>query len=311
MFQIMENRIAIVDMGTNTFHLLIAEKRGGTLITIYQDRVATKIGMGGIDDGVVTKAGIERAIVALKEFDKKANGFGVTQFIAIGTSAIRNAKNKEELLNRIHIETSFKTTVISGEEEADLIYQGVREAISIPSSKALIIDIGGGSVEFIIGNKNQFFWKRSFEIGGQRLMERFQHHDPILTSEIEQINQFLEDELHPLVKALAEFKPTLLIGSSGSFDTLSEIYCAQNHIPYTSEPETPLTMIAFKVICNDLLPKNRSERMNIPGMIELRVDMIVVACCIVEFITSKFTFEELRVSSYSLKEGVLASINKN
>ncbi len=304
----MNERIAIVDMGTNTFLLLIAEKNGLGLKSIYQDRIATKIGKGGINGGFITDEAIDRAMAALQQFDRKAKEMDVTKAVAIGTSAIRNATNKQELIKRIEAETLFRPKVISGEEEADLIYRGVRQAIDIPLSKALIVDIGGGSVEFIIADANQAFWKRSFEIGGQRLMERFHHHDPILPEEIENIHRFVNEKLGSLFEALAMWKPEVLIGVSGSFDTLSEIYCKENSISYNNEPETPLTIEAFHSISRSLYSKTRGERMQIPGMIELRVDMIVVGCCLIQCLLDRYSFARVRVSSYSLKEGVLATL---
>lgn len=302
-------KFAIIDMGTNTFLLLIAARKGGRIETLYQQRIATKIGMGGINDGRITPAAIERAMDALKAFDIKTKEFGVSQSLAIGTSAIRNAKNKEDLLTRIKTETSFGVKVISGDEEAELIYQGVRQAVTLPESKALIVDIGGGSVECILADANQALWKQSFEIGGQRLMELFHHHDPILPEEVDRIADYLNEKLQPLLLALKKFTPTELVGSSGSFDTLSEIYCAQQHIPYPDEPETPLTLEAFPAIAKDLLSKDRAARMQVPGMIELRVDMIVVGCCIIQFLLAYHPFRRLRVSSYSLKEGVMATLD--
>ncbi|MBI3220511.1 MAG: exopolyphosphatase [Bacteroidetes bacterium] len=304
----MNERIAIVDMGTNTFLLLIAEKNGRELKSIYQDRIATKIGKGGINGGFITDEAIDRAMAALKQFDQKAKEMDVTKAVAIGTSAIRNASNQQALIKRIEAETLFRPQVISGEEEADLIYRGVRQAIAIPASKALIVDIGGGSVEFIIADANQAFWKQSFEIGGQRLMELFHHHDPILQEEIERIHHYLNEKMLPLFEALEKWKPEVLIGVSGSFDTLSEIYCRQNSIPFNNEPETPLTIEAFQAISRRLYSKTRDERMKIPGMIELRVDMIVVGCCLIQCLLSRYSFARPTVSSYSLKEGVLSTL---
>jgi exopolyphosphatase / guanosine-5'-triphosphate,3'-diphosphate pyrophosphatase len=301
----MNERIAVVDMGTNTFLLVIAEKKERQLKTIYHDRIATKIGKGGINNGLLTEAGIDRAMLALKQFDQKAKELEATKLLAIGTSAIRNARNQEVLLKRIQLETAFVAKVISGEEEADLIYRGVRMAIAIPSSKALIVDIGGGSVEFIIADATQSFWKQSFEIGGQRLIELFHYHDPIEPIEVQNIYHYLSEKLEPLFTALEKWKPHLLIGSSGSFDTLSEIYCAQNEIPYTNEPETPLTIDAFRLISQTLQTKTRAERLKIKGMIELRVDMIVVGCCLIEYLLDRYPFQRITVSSYSLKEGAL------
>lgn len=304
----MKERIAIVDMGTNTFLLLIAEKNGRELKSVYQDRIATKIGKGGINGGFITKEAIDRAMTALQQFDLKAKEMNVTKAVAIGTSAVRNASNQVDLIKRIESETSFQPQVISGEREADFIYQGVRQAIDIPPSKALIVDIGGGSVEFIIADAQEAFWKQSFEIGGQRLMELFHHHDPILPEEIRNIQNYLNEKLAPLFAALVKWKPEVLIGVSGSFDTLSEIYCKENSIPYSNSPETPLTIEAFQSISQRLYSKTRQERMQIPGMIELRVDMIVVGCCLIECLLTHYPFNRITVSSYSLKEGVLATL---
>jgi exopolyphosphatase/guanosine-5'-triphosphate,3'-diphosphate pyrophosphatase len=172
------------------------------------------------------------------------------------------------------------------------------------------MDIGGGSVEFIIGNGKEMFWKQSFEIGGQRLLEHFQKHDPILPSEIESMTKYFNESLSPLFDAMKIHSPKILSGSSGTFDTLSDIYCIESGIKKLDSPETPFKIEAFEKIYLEIISKNRADRMQIPGMIEMRVDMIVVACCLVKFILDSFRFEQIRVSSYSLKEGVLATLIK-
>ncbi len=304
------SRVAIIDMGTNTFHLLIAEIGAGGFLITYCKKVAVKIGMGGINQGHITESGIERAIAAMKSFKKKLNESGIENARAFGTSALRNARNGEQVAKLIETETGIRTEIISGLKEADYIYQGCRAAIAMGKEKSLIMDIGGGSVEFIIGNENDIFWSHSFEIGGQRLLEKFHKHDPITVDEVENLNQFFSTELEILFEELFKHKPVQLIGSSGTFDTLSDIYCLRDNIPVRDSPETPLTIEAFYEIYNELLIKNREARMQIPGMIEMRVDMIVVACALIDFLLSKHQFEQIKVSSYSLKEGVLASMAK-
>lgn len=304
-----EKRIAIIDLGTNTFNLLIAEKRMGRFVTLHQERIAARMGVGGINDGFITSEAIERVLSALKKFKLTIENWQVTQVTAFGTSALRSAKNGGELTEKILIETGITVRIISGEEEAELIYLGVRTAVAMGVSKSLIVDIGGGSVEFIIANANELFWKKSVEIGGQRLIEKFQHLDPLLPEEITRINQYLEIQLASLLDELARHQPETLVGSSGSFDTLSEIYCNKQGISYPKEPETPLTISGFETIFDELLYKPRRERLAIPGMIEMRVDMIVVACCLIHFILKKHSFKSIRVSAYSLKEGVLVNDN--
>jgi exopolyphosphatase/guanosine-5'-triphosphate,3'-diphosphate pyrophosphatase len=305
----MKNRVAIIDMGTNTFHLLVAEFEGHKYKIIHRDSTAVKIGKGGITNGFITEEGVIRALSALKKFKVTVDILSVQKILAFGTSALRVARNGEEIIQKIITETGIETRIISGEEEATYIYEGVRSAMTI-DQKSLIVDIGGGSVEFIIGNEQEVFWKQSFEIGGQRLLENFQKHDPILPDEINTLNNFFSKSLQPLTVAMAQHQPQILIGSSGTFDTLSEIHCIRNNNTWSDAPETPLTINSFHEIFQEIKIKDRGERLLIPGMIEMRVDMIVVACCLINFLLINFKFDKIRVSSYSLKEGVLASLLK-
>jgi exopolyphosphatase/guanosine-5'-triphosphate,3'-diphosphate pyrophosphatase len=308
-FRYMNNRLAVIDLGTNTFHLLIVERKDGQLINLHQQRIAAKLGAGGINQNLLTEPAIIRALNALAEFKNKLSAFGVQSVFCFGTSAIRNASNKEELIGRIKSATGISVKVISGDEEAELIYKGVSAAIKMELEPNLIVDIGGGSVEFIIANKEEIFWKQSVEIGGQRLIEKFKPHDPIKVEEIHVLETYFKQQLSVLIDQLTIYKPISLIGSSGSFDTLSEIYCTNEELPYYPEsPETLLSIGAFYSIHQLLITKNREERMKIPGMIELRVDMIVVGSCLIKFLLDSYDFQSIRVSTYSLKEGVLQSM---
>jgi exopolyphosphatase / guanosine-5'-triphosphate,3'-diphosphate pyrophosphatase len=307
----MKNRLAIIDMGTNTFHLLIAENEGHGFNVIFRDRLAVKIGMGGINDGVITESGIHRALLAMQSFRNIIDQHEVTHIYAFGTSAMRNARNRDHVVSRIADVTGIHVNLITGDEEAAYIFEGVRAALGLGTDINLIVDIGGGSIEFIIGNQDQIFWKESFEIGAQRLLEKFQKHDPILPAEIAELDQHFESSLTTLFEAIEKYKPFVMVGSSGTFDTLSDIFCIQHDIHKTPEEiETPLTLEGFYDIYHEIIKKNRAQRMEIPGMIEMRVDMIVVACCLIRFMLDKYTFARIRVSTYSLKEGVLAALSK-
>jgi exopolyphosphatase/guanosine-5'-triphosphate,3'-diphosphate pyrophosphatase len=308
----MKNKIAIIDMGTNTFHLLIAEQgeKGYNNIT-ERDRLAVKIGKGSINQSIITEEGLHRALVAMQSFKNIIERQRIETVYAFGTSALRNAKNGVEVAGKIKTITGIDVNIISGSQEAEFIYYGVQSALDMGQEKNLIMDIGGGSVEFIIGNNERIFWKESFEIGAQRLLEKFQKHDPIARDEMLALDNFFNDSLTSLFNAIEVHKPSILVGSSGTFDTLSDIFCLKHDIQKTSEEiETPLSIEGFYEIYKDLLSKNRAERLQIPGMIEMRVDMIVVACCLVRYLLEKHSFNRIRVSTYSLKEGVLAYLTK-
>jgi exopolyphosphatase/guanosine-5'-triphosphate,3'-diphosphate pyrophosphatase len=306
----MTPRIAIIDMGTNTFHLLLAEGNQNGYHITYRDRLAVKIGAGGINQGTITEAGMKRALLAMQSFRNSIDEHGGAERIyAFGTSALRNASNKNEVRSRVKELTGIDIKVISGDEEATYIYHGVKAALGLGDENSMIMDIGGGSVEFIIGNHNQILWKQSLEIGAQRLLEQFQSNDPITPSEIAALDEHFDRVLEPVFQALTDYPSKILVGSSGSFDTLSDIFCARHNISKApDEIETPLSLEGFQEIYDELIHKNRDERMKIPGMIEMRVDMIVVACCLVRFILEKCKFTRIRVSTYSLKEGVLATL---
>lgn len=307
----MTEKLAIIDCGTNTFHLLIVELINDQTRILFKEKVAVKIGEGGINNKIIIPAAFDRALNALDYFAAEIKNQNVKFVHAFATSAFRNAANGTELRDQIKERTDISIEIISGEAEADLIFKGVDAAVNVGASPALVMDIGGGSVEFIIGSHDHILWRRSFEIGAQRLVDLFHKSDPVLDSEIQELNTYLDSKLRPLFEALNKWQPTELIGSSGTFDTLSDIHCLEAGLDKKVEDkETPLTLDAVNRIHHDLIRKDRSERMLIPGMIELRVDMIVVASSLLNFILGKHKFDNIRVSTHALKEGVLAELLK-
>ena len=305
----MQERVAIIDLGTNTFHLLIAEKVKEQYTFVYRERLAVRLGQRGINDGIIQPDAIERAVRALSSFKTTIDQYDTPSIFAFGTSALRNAKNAQEIVQTFKEKAGIEINIISGDREAELIFMGVRYGLALGKDYSLVMDIGGGSVEFIIGNDKDIVWKQSFEIGAQRLLEMFHRTDPIDQNEINQLNQYFASQLPSLFEALKQWTPKTLIGSSGTFDTLSDIHCIKHDLNSRVEDiETPLTIQGFNDIYEELLIKNREDRMMIPGMIEMRVDMIVVACCLINFLLDKYSFKQIRVSTYALKEGILASL---
>lgn len=298
--------VAVIDMGTNTFHLIIVELSGYDFRVLERDKVAVKIGENGINQGMIVPEAQERAINTLQRFKAIIEIHEVGEVCATATSAIRNAKNGKALVHRIEKEVGYKAKIISGIEEANYIYFGVKKALRIGSKPQLIMDIGGGSIEFIIGTDEKAHWMHSFEIGGLRLLEKFHKHDPIHLDEIQAVEKHLEKELDLLFQVNQDYELDTLIGSSGTFDTLSDIYRFSSGIEKSpQDTEFPLPMSAFEGISADIVSKDRSARMIIPGMIEMRVEMIVVACILINLIVKKLGIKQLRVSAYALKEGVL------
>ena len=299
-------KVAVIDMGTNTFHLIIVEVEKDDFKIIYREKTAVKIGEKGINHGMITDDAIDRALKTLTKFKEVIEEEQVEQVFATATSAIRNAQNGKGLVALIKEETGIQTRIISGIQEAEYIYYGVNKALKIGDQPSLIMDIGGGSIEFVIGTTREILWRQSFEIGGQRMVEKFHKHDPMIQEDKVALIEYLESNLQELFEACSQFSPKTLIGSSGTFDTLSDIYSLKANVEREKDAtEYPLTIDAFMEIYHEMIIKGREERLAIPGMIPLRVDMIVVACELVNYIIHKLELTNIRVSAYALKEGVL------
>jgi exopolyphosphatase/guanosine-5'-triphosphate,3'-diphosphate pyrophosphatase len=302
-------KAAVIDMGTNTFHLLLVELNGVGFKTIYKEKIPVKIGQGGISRNQLAPDAQKRAFHTLKHFKNLIDGEHIDQIFAFATSAVRNAENGPEFVRKVKEDIGIHINVISGEEEAQLIYEGINLSGSLNGHVNLMMDIGGGSVEFIIGTSQEVFWKRSFEIGGQRLLDAFHYHDPILPEEVEKLESFCEEKLQPLIEAIRIYKPTGLIGASGTFDTLTDIYYeSMLQCKLTGQHVFELPTVEFERIFELLKSKNREERLKIPGMIAMRVDMIVVASCLIEFILRYVPVKEITCSFYSLKEGAVSRL---
>ena len=296
--------LAILDLGTNTFHLLIAEIIDGNPKILFQETLAVKLGEGGINNGHISQAALNRGLTALKSFKKTIEIHKAQVIRAVATSALRTASNGIVFLDSIKKETDIRPDIITGEREAELIYYGVKAAIDMGEECCLIMDIGGGSVEFIICNSKQVFWKKSFDIGAARLMEQFHHSDPINEPDIQSLFSYLDSTLHELHQELGDQKPNILIGSAGVFETYAQLINPYFKVEF-ERPEVNIKLADFKRIAKLVLESTHEQRAEIPSIIPIRVDMIVTATLLTEYILKHHPFQQMKVSTHSLKEGLL------
>lgn len=298
---------AIIDLGTNTFHLCIAEVKQGTLIEYYKLQVPVKLGSGGINKGLITVEAFQRGITALTEFKKYIDQFQVKEVIAFATSAIRNAKNGKQFIKEAKENCGIEITTISGDVEAAYIYKGAFHSFKFPDYPVLVMDIGGGSVEFIIGIGEQILWKQSFEIGAARLIDKFHHTDPINEESVNKLTRYLTATLEPLMQALRQHQPQILVGSAGAFETLVDVVIKDLAVIPLS-----LSKNAFEIRKEDLevfveimRTSTQEQRARLRGMVKFRVEMITVAALLLNHVLSNFDFKRIVASNYALKEGVL------
>ncbi|MFN4233984.1 MAG: phosphatase [Bacteroidia bacterium] len=303
--------IAIIDLGTNTFNLLVAKiEKEKPYQIILSTKIPVKLGEGGLSKNHITEAAFERGINAIEQHLKNAARFNPEKIFAFATSAVRSADNGKEFADAIKQRFNINVEIIDGNREAELIYKGVREAVPLNNHKSLIMDIGGGSTEFIIANKDEIFWKYSFNLGAARLLEKFNPSDPILLCEIENIRNYLKTELTPLFNALEKYPSEELIGSSGSFDSLAEMIAYKFYNPDILNDTTHYTfkLEDFYHIHDILIKSTKAERMQMKGLVSMRVDMIVISSIFIQLILQECNLNKMRLSTYSLKEGVLAEI---
>jgi len=305
-----KQRIAVIDLGTNTFHLLIVSvDTRQRFHMLHRERKAVMIGRGGITKGVISEEAQLRALSAITHFKEVIDQYEVDHVVATATSAFRNAKNGQAITEKVLEHTGISIDIITGDTEAEYIFYGVKEAMSLSEENALIMDIGGGSVEFIICNAEEVIWKQSFEIGAQRLLDLFDIKDPVSKENVHDLLQYFNEQLQDLTDAIKKYKPESLIGASGTFDTLSDIYVIDQNIAVAPDAsELPLSYDFYLKTHQELCEKNHNERMKIPGMIALRADMIVVASWLIYFVLDKYYIRQIRVSAYALKEGLLRCV---
>ncbi len=301
-------RIAVIDLGTNTFNLLVAESRvGSDFKTLYNEKLPVKLGLGGINKGFITDAAFLRGLMAMENYASTIKTWHAAKTLAFATSAVRNATNGKEFVEAVKERTGIEIQIISGAKEAEFISLGVRRAVKLSEKPSLIIDIGGGSTEFIIVDQKEILWKRSFEIGASRLLQRFEPSDPISEDEKNAIADYLGEELKPLWAAGEKFKVSELIGASGSFESLAELVNMRFHsLPgLSNKTECKFHLDECATIHEAILSSTREERLRMKGLVAMRVDLIVVSAILVETVVSKLSITDMRYSSYSLKEGVL------
>lgn len=306
-------KIAVIDLGTNTFNLLIVEvKSDKSYSQVFQTKISVKLAEGGMNKGFIADVAFNRGVEAFKTHFATTQKYKADKIYAFATSAIRGASNGLQFVEMAKAETGVDIRVISGDREAELIYYGVRSAVKMSDEASLIIDIGGGSTEFIIANKNQIFWKQSFLLGAARLLEMFPPSDPIKDKEIDVFTNHLKNELQPLFAAIKKYPVKELVGSSGSFDSLAEMIAHRFYAPDILDDKTEF---AFELeyceeIYKSILKSTNAERLKMKGLVAMRVDMIVVSSIIVNFVIREFAIEKMRLSTYSLKEGVLCEVLK-
>lgn len=296
-------KIAVIDLGSNTFHLLIvyvADDRSFT--TACRERVFTGLSDGGID--IISEEKLRFGLETIRQFKKKIDEFQVSELRVIGTAVLRKASNRQLFINEAHAILNIEINIIDGQKEAEYIYKGIMMLPVLRVGTHLIMDIGGGSTEFILVSDGQKIWSGSYTLGVGVLHNLFHHSEPIAKVSLYNMTDYVKVLLRDMQDILKNYTVDYLIGASGSFEVLQSMTSKDiddTHISTISNDE-------FEKVYHEIVTADYEERKKLPGLPIERVKLIVVGLALKKIIADMVHPSKIVVSPYALKEGVLSDM---
>ncbi len=303
----MREKIAAIDMGTNSARLLIGYRdSGGSIQPVLLRRHITRLGGGFKKETGISAKAAERTIKALHDFSSCLKKEGIVRFRAVATSAVRDAANGREFVEEVFTQTGISLEIIDGKEEALLTLQGVISGLDVRSGDLFVFDIGGGSTEYTLSKGETPLFTKSLPLGVVRLTEgkgSCEAMDDKITRELMKIRSDIEKA--GMTGSLAE---AVLVGTAGTSTTLAAIHLEMDEYDYRRVNNYCLTLDDIKNIYASLLPMAPEERLKVPGLEKGREDLIIAGALITIRTMEIFGFNRLKVSDYGLLEGIMLSI---
>jgi exopolyphosphatase/guanosine-5'-triphosphate,3'-diphosphate pyrophosphatase len=300
-------RIAAVDVGSNSIHMVVAQvEADGRFRVLDRAKDMVRLGRRTLSRGRLSAEAIDAGLRTLANFRTLAERQGVTRITAVATSAVREAANGGDFIKQVEDDIGLRVKVIPGREEARLIYLGVRHAIDLSGKPTLIVDIGGGSVEFILIKGGEPVTLESHKIGVARLSERFLTSDPPDAKQVAALEGFLADQLEPMLSEFRRNRVRRVVGTSGTMLNLIAMAGHLNGEP----PDLHLNNFAvgateLSKIRRLLVRSSRDERQRLKGLDAKRVDLIVAGALLTDFILTRTGAKQLVACTWALREGVL------
>jgi len=300
-------RVAAMDLGSNSFHLLVADVHpDGHLDPLVQEKEMLRLGDVVSRHGSIPVTAADQVVATVRRFRLLAEAAGATEILACATSAIRRATNGSEIADRIRTETGVRVEVISGTEEARLIFGAVRASVVLDPSPAVCLDLGGGSLEVMVGDAGALHWATSVPLGVARLTTELVHSDPISKQDRRALRRRIVDELAPVAAEVATYEPKLLVGSSGTFENLALMAAARRG---DDAPSTlnQLTVERAEVLAlhDDLMRSRAGERLRMPGLDTRRVDLVLAGSTVLTVALELFALDRITISAWALREGIV------
>ena len=307
-------RIAAIDIGTNSVHMIVVRVRPDlSFEVIDREKAMVRLGAGGLDGRALTAEAVTAALQALSKFKRLAESHRVDEILAAATSATREARNGGEFLARVEQETGIRPRVISGVEEARLIHQAAVYGVDVAGSRAVVIDIGGGSVEITLGTATTVQLARSFKIGAIRLTERLVHSDPLSDRDERRIVKHVLGDIDRYCDQIVTAGFDRVIGTSGTILSLGAVAAtAARGGPPSELRNLHISAKQIRRVRKDVVALDLEHRLAIPGLDPRRADLVVAGAVLLDTILRRLGAEELTLCDLALREGlVLDYIRRN
>jgi exopolyphosphatase/guanosine-5'-triphosphate,3'-diphosphate pyrophosphatase len=300
-------RFGFIDIGTNTILCLIAELKSDGGFDVLEDFAEiTRLGQGVDRERRISPAGEERSLEVLRRYLEQCRRLNAEEIVAVGTSALRDARNSLEVRDRFKAELGFEVRVISGKEEAAYSFLAVQKGLALAGQELLVVDVGGGSTEFIRGDATGVSQTVSIDIGSVRLTEQFLPSDPVRNDECEKMIRVIGEELARLPDPWLKDAPALtLVGIAGTFTTLSAVERKLLRYAHAEVHGSQLTLSEVRRQVALLQGKTIVERKAIPGLDPRRADVMLAGALLVEKIMTRFHSERVIVSDQGVRYGLL------
>jgi exopolyphosphatase/guanosine-5'-triphosphate,3'-diphosphate pyrophosphatase len=300
--------VSFIDIGTNSVRLLVVRLNPNHSYTILtRQKQQVRLGEGEFDDEEIKADAIERLVVVCRKFMDLARTFSTEEFVAVATSAMREATNQNEVLHLLRQEAQIDVRVISGQEEARLIYLGIASGVHIEDRQAFFIDIGGGSTEIAVGGDRTYQYLESFRLGAIRLSNFYFPQDttgPVPPDQYKRVQHHIRDTIIHSVKKIRSMKPVLAIGSSGTIMNLAEIAQKATH-QNCSNGDPVLSAKDLQKVVDLLCSLPLDQRRKVPGMNPERADIIIAGAAILDIFMKELGFDTILITGRGLQDGLL------
>ena len=302
-----EERIAVLDLGSTSFRLVVFDAtRAGRLRRCVNERIMLRLGAAIALDGSLPEKACEAAVATARELGEKARAAGATRILAVGTAALRDAENGSALARRIADALGAPVRVVSGEEEARLLFAAFRRRVLLPARTSLGLDLGGGSLELVVGDARTLHFETTLRIGVTRLHREIVASDPLRKREVREIRARLEEALAPHRETIEGHAPELCIAAGGTARAFARLALGGRGMrPGSSIDQVVIPQDELAALTRTLVKADHDERLALPGMRRNRADLLATGGLVLTALTERLGLDGFTVCDWGLREGVV------